>query len=140
MGTIGIIKFLELFGYKSGIRFKDLIFISYAGMIRGAVAFGLVLRVDDNIANRSVIVTTSLALVVVTTVFMGSTVASVQHCLFGKEMAAKAKAEAAHHSVNLNESHHEVVEHPNVEDVAGENQRLNGGGQQEKREKKQGCS
>jgi hypothetical protein len=36
-------------GYKSGISLKQLIFISYAGMIRGAVAFGLVLRVDKAI-------------------------------------------------------------------------------------------
>lgn len=114
-----------MFGYKSGIRFKDLIFISYAGMIRGAVAFGLVLRINNSVANRSVIVTTSLALVVVTTVFMGSTVATVQYCLFGKEMAAKEKAEkeakGVHHG-NPDDSHHEVVEHPNFEDVNGEPQ------------------
>lgn len=36
----------RLFGYKSGLSLKDLLFIAYAGMIRGAVAFGLVLRVD----------------------------------------------------------------------------------------------
>ncbi len=85
IATIGIIKFLELFKYKSGIRTKDLVFISYAGMIRGAVAFGLVLRVDKDIENRSVIVTTALTLVIVTTVFLGSTVATVQKLLFGKE-------------------------------------------------------
>lgn len=77
IGTIGIIKFTEIFGYKSGIRFKDLVFISYAGLIRGAVAFGLVLRIDMSVANRSVIVTTSLTLVVFTTVILGSTVATV---------------------------------------------------------------
>ena len=53
-------------------------------MIRGAVAFGLVLRIDQTIENRSVIVTTALALVVFTTIVMGSTVATVQKCLFGK--------------------------------------------------------
>lgn len=77
IGTIGIIKVMELFKYKSGIRFKDLVFISYAGLIRGAVAFGLVLRIDKSIENRSVIVTTALTLVVFTTVFLGSTVATV---------------------------------------------------------------
>jgi hypothetical protein len=71
------LNFFRLFGYKSGIRFKDLIFISYAGMIRGAVAFGLVLRIEPEVENRSVIVTTSLALVVTTTVVLGSTVATV---------------------------------------------------------------
>jgi NhaP-type Na+/H+ or K+/H+ antiporter len=77
IGTIGIIKICELFGYKSGIAFKDLIFISYAGIIRGAVAFGLVLRIDESVEHRSVIVTTSLALVCFTTIVMGSTVATV---------------------------------------------------------------
>lgn len=75
----------RLFGYRSGIRFKDLCFISYAGMIRGAVAFGLVLRIDQDVTNRSVIVTTALTLVVFTTIVLGSTVATVQKCLFGRE-------------------------------------------------------
>lgn len=83
--TVGIIKFLELFGYKSGIRFKDLCFIAYAGMIRGAVAFGLVLRIDDGVKNKPVIVTTSLSLVVFTTIVLGSTVSTMQKILFGKE-------------------------------------------------------
>jgi NhaP-type Na+/H+ or K+/H+ antiporter len=77
MGTIGIIFLTELFGYKSGIAFRDLVFISYAGIIRGAVAFGLVLRIDNSVKHRSVIVTTSLALVCFTTIFFGSTVATV---------------------------------------------------------------
>ena len=46
-------------------------------MIRGAVAFGLVLRIDTSVVHRSVIVTTSLSLVVFTTVVLGSTVAAV---------------------------------------------------------------
>lgn len=77
IGTIGIIKMAELFGYKSGVRFKDLIFISYAGVIRGAVAFGLVLRIDKSVENKPVIVTTCLCLVIFTTVVLGSTVATV---------------------------------------------------------------
>jgi NhaP-type Na+/H+ or K+/H+ antiporter len=46
-------------------------------MIRGAVAFGLVLRIDEEVGNRSVIVTTALTLVVFTTIVLGSTVATV---------------------------------------------------------------
>lgn len=83
--TIGMIKFLELFGYKSGISLKQLVFISYCGLIRGAVAFGLVLRIDESVENRPVIVTTALTLVVFTTVILGSTVSLVQKILFGKE-------------------------------------------------------
>jgi hypothetical protein len=43
-------------------------------MIRGAIAFGLVLRIDKEYVNRGVIVTTSLMLVIFTTVVFGSTV------------------------------------------------------------------
>jgi len=46
-------------------------------MIRGAVAFGLVLRIEKSVVNRPVIVTTSLSLVVFTTIVLGSTVATV---------------------------------------------------------------
>lgn len=93
---------MELFGYKSGIRLKDLVFISYAGMIRGSVAFGLVLRVDPTVVNRSVIVTTSLFLVNLTTIVLGSTVATVQYVLFGKEMAAKKAADLAAKGSDVN--------------------------------------
>ncbi len=54
-------------------------------MIRGAIAFGLVLRIDKKFKNRDVIVTTSLALVVFTTVVFGSTVSLLQRCLFKEE-------------------------------------------------------
>lgn len=117
-GAIGIIKFLEIFGYKSGIRLKDLVFISYAGMIRGSVAFALVLRIDESVTHKSVIVTTSLFLVNFTTVFLGGTVATVQHFLFGKEMAAKKVADLAakglEHSPNVNKSAEEMFLHPNL--------------------------
>lgn len=52
-------------------------------MIRGAIAFGLVLRIDGReFKNRDVIVTTSLSLVVFTTVVCGSTVGLLSHVLF----------------------------------------------------------
>ena len=52
-------------------------------MIRGAIAFGLVLHIDEEYSeNRSVIVSTSLALVVFTTVVFGSTVGLLSKCLF----------------------------------------------------------
>ena len=119
MGTIGVIKILELFGYKSGIRLKDLVFISYAGMIRGSVAFGLVLRVEHSVVNRSVIVTTSLFLVNLTTIVLGSTVATMQKFLFGKEMAAKKEAEALakgllEKSPHGDKSAEEMFLHPNL--------------------------
>ena len=54
---------------------KELIFICYGGMIRGAIAFGLVLKIpiDPEInPHRGIIVTTTLALVIITTVLFGS--------------------------------------------------------------------
>jgi NhaP-type Na+/H+ or K+/H+ antiporter len=98
------------------VRLKDLVFISYAGMIRGAVAFGLVLRIDKSVENRPVIVTTALSLVVFTTVVLGSTVATVQKILFGKEMAETARLNAEQHKNdhhNPNESEHDIFLHPN---------------------------
>lgn len=71
--TIGFIQFLRLFGHSPQASVKELCFICYAGMIRGAIAFGLVLRLDGSTENRSVIVTTSLSLVIVTTVLYGGT-------------------------------------------------------------------
>lgn len=46
LGTIGLMFLLKLCGAKSEISGRQLIFIWYAGMIRGAIAFGLVLRID----------------------------------------------------------------------------------------------
>mmetsp|Transcript_23334 Transcript_23334/g.16603 ORF Transcript_23334/g.16603 Transcript_23334/m.16603 type:complete len:83 (+) Transcript_23334:1166-1414(+) len=63
------------------VTYRELIFIWYAGMIRGAIAFGLVLRIDHSIPNRDVIVTTCLALVVCTTIVFGSTVGLLSLCL-----------------------------------------------------------
>jgi len=43
LGTIGLIYFLVLLRHKKRVTFKELCFISYSGLIRGAIAFGLVL-------------------------------------------------------------------------------------------------
>lgn len=72
IGTVGLITLLGLCGHKKQVTLREIIFIGYAGMIRGAIAFGLVLRVDESVANRDVIVTTSLTLVIVTTIIYGS--------------------------------------------------------------------
>ena len=88
IGIFMIIGISQLIMRKTiGLSVKDLIFISYAGMIRGAVAFGLVLRLyADNagLEDRSVIVTSSYFLVLATIVIMGCTVPSVHRILFGE--------------------------------------------------------
>ena len=78
-------------GYRSHMSCKELIFCWYAGLIRGAIAFGLVLRIDNDVyENRDVIVTTSLSLVIFTTVLFGSTVGLVSNCLFKNEVEEPA--------------------------------------------------
>ena len=86
LGTFGLIGLLRVLGYKSGIALKELVFIWYAGMIRGAIAFGLVLKINSaDSQNKKVIVTTALCLVVFTTVVFGSTVGLLSNYLFPKE-------------------------------------------------------
>jgi ABC-type transporter Mla maintaining outer membrane lipid asymmetry permease subunit MlaE len=54
-------------------------------MIRGAIAFGLVLKIDKKIfKNADIIITTTLSLVIFTTVFFGAILGLLQNCLFGK--------------------------------------------------------
>lgn len=59
---------------KADITFRELCFISYGGMIRGAIAFGLVLKIpnEPEFTERGVIITTTLALVIITTMFFGT--------------------------------------------------------------------
>lgn len=97
LGTFGLFGILKLFGYEKEnakkITWQELTFIWYAGLIRGAIAFGLVLRIDDSVPNRGVIVTTCLTLVVFTTIFFGSTVGVLGSCLFGDQNEAAVEAE-----------------------------------------------
>ena len=93
LGTFGLISLLKICNYEKHnpkkITWKELTFIWYAGLIRGAIAFGLVLRIDDSIPNRGVIVTTCLTLVVFTTIFFGSTVGLLGKCMFGDKSEAE---------------------------------------------------
>lgn len=45
-GSLGLVYLFKCCGYDAGLSLKELIFIWYAGMIRGAIAFGLVLRIN----------------------------------------------------------------------------------------------
>jgi len=89
LGTLGMIGLLKLCGYEKDhpkpLTLKELLFITYAGLIRGAIAFGLVLRISPSFPDREVIVTTCLTLVVFTTVFFGSTVGLLGKLLFPPE-------------------------------------------------------
>jgi sodium/hydrogen exchanger-like protein 6/7 len=70
---------------KKTINFRELLFITYAGMIRGAIAFALVLKIPKDgdvgcevagdclsVVNYEVLVSTTLILVMVTTLLFGT--------------------------------------------------------------------
>lgn len=86
VAVVGLLLFLKIFKFDSKLNFKQQIFIWFAGMIRGAIAFGLVLKIDKKtFKNSDIIVTTTLCLVIFTTVFFGAVLGLLQNCLFGKE-------------------------------------------------------
>ena len=124
--TIGFYSLLNLCGYekKNPLSWKELIFIWYAGMIRGAIAFGLVLQIEPaNSINRDVIVTTCLSLVVLTTVIFGSTVGYLGHAFFDEKKEEKVKDENEVSAImelkseESKESEDEDELHPNFADA-----------------------
>lgn len=85
IAVVGLLGFLRICRYDSKLTFKQQIFIWFAGMIRGAIAFGLVLKIDGKtFKNADVIATTTLSLVIFTTVVFGGILGVLQFCLFGK--------------------------------------------------------
>ena len=125
LGTIGLIGLLKLCKYEQDhptpVTFKELLFIWYAGLIRGAIAFGLVLRIDDDVLNKPVIVTTCLTLVLFTTIFFGSTVGLLSKCLFSKpsdDLNAEAQ-DLLNSSVSSTDTEREDMLHPNMQSDMG---------------------
>ena len=119
LGTLGLIGLLKLCKYEQDhptpVTFKELLFIWYAGLIRGAIAFGLVLRIDSSFENRNVIVTTCLTLVLFTTIFFGSTVGLLSKCLFRKPSAdVEAIDPDLNSSVSSVSTNRSELVHPNL--------------------------
>ena len=91
-------------------------------MIRGAIAFGLVLKLDDNLDEKEVITTTALSLVIFTTLLFGSAMPLVQKCLVPPKEQEKYEyeevdgvAEAREGTkINTSEEEHEEFLHPNM--------------------------
>lgn len=131
------------------VRLNELVFVMYGGMIRGAIAFGLVLKISDydtdgkpDYRERGIIVTTTLALVIITTVLFGSFMPVVQKLLVPSHGPADPKeiesdegeepedAEELRDSINQTKekvqqkldkddvSHYEALVHPNMENDA----------------------
>jgi hypothetical protein len=70
---------------KKDLKLNELIFITYGGTIRGAIAFGLVLKIPeqpDVFMERGVFITTTLAVVIFTTVGFGTFLKQLQLILF----------------------------------------------------------
>lgn len=60
-GIVGLLYVISwVFNHQRELTFKEAMFLYCGGMIRGAIAFGLVLRLDKSLPNREVIITTSL--------------------------------------------------------------------------------
>lgn len=59
---------------KSNVSLRELCFITYGGMIRGAIAYGLVMKIpnSDLFPNAKILQTSTLALVIISTLFFGT--------------------------------------------------------------------
>lgn len=96
IGTIGV---FYLFNSCCGsandqpLSLNEVTLIFYSGLMKGAIAFGLVLRIDDTYANRDVIVTTSVSLIIVTSIVFGSTSGFMARYLLSKQSNKKTAVE-----------------------------------------------
>lgn len=137
IAVIGTFYLFTLCFRKKTIQFRELLFICYAGMIRGAIAFALVLRIPVCSAeipegcisrtNYNVLVSTTLVLVVVTTLAFGSFMGKVQsilvpgsaedeeeYNLMRRKNSAMIESELRQRRASsVFQDHHEEIEHPN---------------------------
>lgn len=125
---------------KKTIKFNELIFITYAGMIRGAIAFALVLKIqydkEDGVdcpdcyskKNYELVVSTTLMLVMLTTLIFGTFMDATQKFLVPPKKlpqisitASMANASMAASVQNMmragsfDKSEYEEIVHPNEE-------------------------
>ena len=70
-----------LCGGKKSLKFKECVFLAYAGMIRGAIALGLAIKAEHYFTEYGFVVTSVLALVIISTLLFGSFMPLVAKCL-----------------------------------------------------------
>lgn len=91
VGTVGTLYVTSfLFRYKKGLTFKEVLFLNFSGVIRGAIAFGLVLRLEVGLTNRSVLITTVLTLVIITTIIFGAIMTLLKTALLDAKVIVAA--------------------------------------------------
>ena len=73
-----------LCGADHKLKFKECVFISYAGMIRGAIALGLAIKAEGSFNEYEFVVASVLALVILSTLIFGSFMPLVAKCLLDK--------------------------------------------------------
>lgn len=112
------------------ISAKELFFIGWGGMIRGAIAFALVMRIplrDTHSCqsehpikdcysemNFELMITTTFALIVFTTVVFGFLMSAISSCLFSSKKD-KSNEETAALKVEVHEHEEHLIKHPNEE-------------------------
>jgi hypothetical protein len=86
-GTLGVFYLSNALRKKqsSALSFNEVFYIFYSGLMRGSIAFGLVLKISDDFPDRDIIITTSLTLIVVTTLIFASTTGAVRRWLLDKQ-------------------------------------------------------
>ena len=111
MGVLSTFYCCRICFKEKTIKFNELLFITYAGMIRGAIAFALVLKIDyDGKDNEScpdcytkdeyeLVVSSTLMLVMFTTLIFGTFMDAVQKILIPpKPSAGQAVPDMQRHS------------------------------------------
>ena len=61
-----------ILGSEKTLKFKECVFLSYAGMIRGAIALGLAIKAEHYFSEYGFVVGSVLALVIISTLIFGS--------------------------------------------------------------------
>lgn len=135
LGTVGLLYTVSfILNHERELSFNEAIFLYCGGMIRGAIAFGLVLRLDHSLPNRQVIITTSLVLVIATTLLFGTLMPILTKVLLGggkdeghghghhkvkgedKEGQELDNVSGGSNAIDDPVSFHEQLVHPNLEE------------------------
>jgi solute carrier family 9 (sodium/hydrogen exchanger), member 6/7 len=83
-GSMFIVQYLFLCCTKQTLNVKEVAFLAYAGLIRGAIALGLALETQSYYSEPEAVTTSVLALVIITTLLFGSFMPLVAKCLLEK--------------------------------------------------------